>query len=84
MDDEVFELVELSSGIIALKRHGDESDNAECLIKIEIGSEIEKKLSVERMEFVRIMLEAGFAEAADHHQAHYEEELPLRHSQVLH
>jgi hypothetical protein len=84
MDDEVFELVELSSGVIALKRHGDESDNAECLIKIEIGSEIEKNLNVERMEFVRIMLEAGFAEAADHHQAHYEEELPLRHSQVLH
>lgn len=84
MDDEVFELVELSSGIIALKRHGDESNNAECLIKIEIGSEIEKNLSVERMEFVRIMLEAGFAEAADRHQAHYEEELPLQHSQVLH
>ena len=82
MDDEVFELVELSSGSIALKRHGDEE--GDCLIKIEIGTEIERNLSVDRMEFVRVMLEAGFAEVADQYDSHFEDESVLQHSQVLH
>jgi len=61
MDDDVFELVELSTGSIALKRPGD----VESLITVDIGPDIEKRLNLDRLEFVRVMLQAGFSEAAD-------------------
>ncbi len=82
MDDDVFELVELSSGSIALKRHGE----AETLISVEIGQDIKDRLGLDRLEFVRVMLQAGFSEAADRHEDKLETQAfsDLEHSAVFH
>jgi len=80
MDDDVFELVELSSGSIALKRPGD----VESLITVDIGPDIEKRLNLDRMEFVRVMLQAGFSEAADKQDELCESEESYVHDAVLH
>ncbi len=83
MTSSVYEIVELPSGEIVLKRSDDENPNREPLVTLKFSEESIAFLGAARFEVAKVMIEAGM-EAATELAEQNSEEIIQEESEVVH
>jgi len=83
MTSSLYEILELSSGEIVLKRSGDENNNSEPLVTLKFSKESVAFLGAARFEVAKAMIEAGM-EAATELAEQNSEEIIVEDNEVEH
>jgi len=83
MTSSLYEILELSSGEIVLKRSGDENNNSEPLVTLKFSEESVAFLGAARFEVAKAMIEAGM-EAATELAEQNSEEIIVEDNEVEH
>jgi len=83
MTSSLYEILELSSGEIVLKRSGDENNNSEPLVTLKFSEESVAFLGAARFEVAKAMIEAGM-EAATELAEQNSEEIIVKDNEVEH
>lgn len=65
MSSSFYEILELSSGEIVLRRSGDENNNSEPLVTLKFSEESIAFLGAARFDVAKAMIEAGMDAATD-------------------
>jgi len=83
MTSSLYEILELSSGEIVLKRSGDENNNSEPLVTLKFSEESIAFLGAARFEVAKAMIEAGM-DAAGELAEQSAEEMMLEDNEIEH
>ena len=83
MSSSIYEILELSSGEIVLKRSGDENNSSEPLVTLKFSEESIAFLGAARFEVAKAMIEAGM-DAATNLAEQNSEEIIQEENEIVH